>query len=87
MINPKIRTKVVHSDSKPQYNIVGTTLGKKYKVAVVPYVDVLLKGEAKQHADFISYCFNNSDQIHTTYCLKESKEHNGKAGRDNYQAY
>jgi len=65
MKNPKTKTKVLHSDSKSAFNIIGTTPGKKYKVAIVPYVkDVpALKEEALQHAEFISYCFNNSDAI------------------------
>jgi len=33
-----IRTKVVHSTSKLAWNIVGTKLGGKYKIAIVPYV-------------------------------------------------
>ena len=72
MTNPKIKTKVVHSETKSAYNVVGTSLGKKYKIARVPY---LVNGDlykewnnremvqAKNHAEFISYCFNNSDSI------------------------
>jgi len=71
MKNPKIKTKVVHSESKPAWNIIGTTLGGKYKIARVPYlvetgsdiIDAREKAEALEHANFISFCFNNSDSI------------------------
>ena len=61
------KTKVVHSSSKPAWNIVGTKLGGKYKIAVVPYVfsesiEVLdkLRDQALEHAEYISYCLNRS---------------------------
>jgi hypothetical protein len=72
MKNPKIKTKVVHLKTKSAYNVIGTSLGNKYKIARIPY---LVNGdlseewnnkemdEAKDHAEFISYCFNNSDSI------------------------
>jgi hypothetical protein len=72
MKNPKIKTKVVHSQTKSAYNVIGTSLGNKYKIARIPY---LVSGnlseqwnnkamdEAKNHAEFISHCFNNSDSI------------------------
>lgn len=70
MNDPKIKTKVVHSQSKDAWNIVGTQLGKKYKIARVPYIltDRLEtndrdKNEALEHAEFISACFNNSELI------------------------
>lgn len=70
MDNPKIKTKVVHSNTKDAFNVVGTTLGAKYKIARIPYlvtdnkeITERKKAEAKSHADFISYCFNNSDSI------------------------
>jgi hypothetical protein len=70
MKNPNIKTKVVHSISKPAYNIIGSSLGKKHKIAIVPYVssdDVevidINRDEALEHAEFISYCFNNSGVI------------------------
>ena len=60
-----MRTKVVHSESKSAWNIVGEELGKKYKIARVPYHefdDEILstrnKNEALEHALFISKCFN-----------------------------
>ena len=37
MTNPKIKTKVVHSQTKSAYNVVGTSLGNKYKIARIPY--------------------------------------------------
>ena len=68
--NPKIKTKVVHSQSKPAWNIVGTTLGGKFKIARIPYVvttdedvNLINKAEAVDHANFISECFNNSNRI------------------------
>ena len=64
------KTKVVHSESKTAYNIIGTTLGSKYKVARVPYIvtghseiDSREKGEAYEDAVFISLCLNNKDRI------------------------
>ncbi len=70
MLDPKIKTKVVHSKSKDAWNVVGTKLGGKYKIARVPYVvtnDKVItereKLEAKNHADFISACFNNSGLV------------------------
>ncbi len=32
-----MRTKVVHSQSKLAWNVIGTELGLKYKIARVPY--------------------------------------------------
>jgi hypothetical protein len=70
MTNPKTKTKVVHSQTKSAWNIVGESLGGKYKIARVPYIIIdneLLnerqRNEAFKHAEFISYCFNNSDAI------------------------
>jgi len=70
MQNPKIKTKVVHSQSKSSWNIVGTGLSGKYKIARIPYVvsgneicDAREKAEALHHAEFISFCFNNSESI------------------------
>lgn len=71
--NPKIKTKVVHSQTKAAWNIIGENLGGKYKIARVPYLvlnDRELSDrnriEAFEHAEFISYCFNNSDVICST---------------------
>lgn len=70
MVNPNLKTKVVHSQSKLAWNVVGIKLGYKYKIARVPYVVVNNeevtnenRDEAYQHALFISHCFNNSDFI------------------------
>jgi hypothetical protein len=64
MKNPQIKTKGLHSSSKKEWKVIGTTLGAKYKIAIVPYVDTEeTKEEAFQHAEFISQCFNNSDVI------------------------
>lgn len=70
MENPKIKTKVVHSQSKSAWNVIGDELGGKYKIARIPYFvcdDELINArnrvEANKHAEFISWCFNNSDQI------------------------
>lgn len=66
-----ITTKVKHSETKSAWNVVGTDLGGKYKICRVPYLtsdDPILtekwRVEAKEHADFISYCFNNFDNIY-----------------------
>lgn len=70
MEDPKIKTKVVHSQSKTAWNIVGETLGRKYKIARIPYtmtnndeINSINFKEALAHANFIRYCFNNSDKI------------------------
>ena len=70
MKDPNIKTEVVHSQSKNAWNVVGTRLGGRYKIARVPYailgielVDTLEKAEALNHALFISHCFNNSSEI------------------------
>lgn len=70
MENPKIKTRVVHSQTKSAWNIVGENLGGKYKIARVPYwvldhqeLSDRNRIEAFKHAEFISYCFNQSDSI------------------------
>lgn len=70
MENPKIKTRVAHSQTKSAWNIIGENLGGKYKIARVPYVCVEDENvtdrnriEAFRHAEFISYCFNNSNLI------------------------
>ncbi len=74
MKDPKIKTRVVHSQTKSAWNIVGETLGGKYKIARVPYfvsdnqeLSDKQRLEAFDHATFISYCFNNSYKIITDY--------------------
>jgi len=62
----KIRTEVKHSKSKDAWNVIGTTLGSKYKIARIPYtvvpdseiLNTRNKHEALEHALFISKCFN-----------------------------
>jgi len=70
MENPKITTKVVHSKSSIAWDVVGTQLGAKHKIARIPYnvtgneiIDTKEKSEALLHAEFISKCFNKSDEI------------------------
>ena len=70
MIHPNIKTKVKHSESKDAWNIIGDSLGDKYKIARVPYQkfdDEALatqhKAKALEHALFISYCFNNPNLV------------------------
>jgi hypothetical protein len=71
MENPKINTKIKHSESKSAWNVIGTKLGGKYKIARVPYIKVedstfiteCNSLEAKKHAEWINFCFNNSDRI------------------------
>lgn len=70
MTIPNIKVKIVHSQTKSAWNIVGETLAGKYKIARVPYIPVCLDGtndrerkEAYEHAEFIAYCFNNASAI------------------------
>lgn len=78
MNDPNIKTKVVNSESNPAWNVVSQTLGGKYKISRVPYVTIhpndkrdqaLINIETKNrqealaHAEFISWCFNHSDEI------------------------
>lgn len=70
MENPNIKTKVVHSESKKAWNVIGTSLGAKHKIARIPYlitgneiIDTTEKSEALRHAKFISQCFNKSDSV------------------------
>jgi len=70
MKDPAIKVKIIHSQSKPAWNIVGTKLGAKYKIARIPYVsgtDEITannnRQEAFEHAEFIAYCFNHSESI------------------------
>jgi hypothetical protein len=70
MKNPKIKTKVVHSQTKSAWNIVGLNAGMKYKIARVPYyvcendlISEQNRQEAFTHAEYISWCFNCSDII------------------------
>jgi hypothetical protein len=73
MENPNIKTKVVHSESKDAWNVVGTKIPGKFKIARIPYfvigndiIDTKNKAEALLHAEFISRCFNSSDKIIST---------------------
>lgn len=66
MALPDIKTRVIHSESKPAWNVVAVNLGDKYKIARIPYndlagtekLDIRNKQEAYEHAVFISSCFN-----------------------------
>ena len=71
MQDPKIKTKVIHSKTKPAWNVVATSIGDKWKIARIPYyisendeiTTTRNKSEALNHAEFISKCFNNSTHI------------------------
>lgn len=70
MQDPNIKTKVVHSEKNAAWNVVGATIGGKYKIARCPYVvskdeDITARerAEALLHAQFISWCFNNSSKV------------------------
>lgn len=75
MKNPNLKTKVIHSESKNAWNVAGTKLGGKYKIARCPYVvdntlgeystqiNAREKVEALECAEFISWCFNHSTEI------------------------
>lgn len=61
----KLKTKVIHSNSKPSWYVVGTTLGCKHRIAEFHYLvtkdeatNTQLKHEALEHARFTSNCFN-----------------------------
>lgn len=66
----QLDTTVKHSESKNAWNVIGGW-GQKYKVARVPYEwdeeciveSELLKQQAKEYAEFISWCFNNINII------------------------
>lgn len=40
MENLNIKTLIKHSESKNAWNIIGTKLGGKYKIARVPYIKI-----------------------------------------------
>jgi len=70
MKNPNIKTEVVHSQTKSAWNVIGTIPGSKYKIARFPYFPTTNeeatnkdRKEAFEHAEFVSYCFNNSTAI------------------------
>ena len=70
MKHTKLVTKVKHSESKSAWNVIGDTVGAKYKIARVPYLvsdseilNTREKAEALEHAMFISFCFNNPDKV------------------------
>ena len=71
MINPKLKTSVVHSQSKVAWNVISTVVSFRHKIARIPYYiddgdDIFStkeKAEALSIAQFISYCVNNSEQI------------------------
>ena len=53
----KGKWEVKHSNSKTAYNVVGTALGEKYKIARCPYVKSPIKAdenEAKANAQLIA---------------------------------
>jgi hypothetical protein len=68
--NMRRKTKVVHSESKDAWNVVGTDWGGKYKIARIPYLvtgndilDTKNKAEALEDALFISNCFNGDTNV------------------------
>ena len=58
-----MKTVVIHSNSKPAWNIINKKLGAKRKIAIVPYVEGIEseKQTAFEHAVLISKAFNNSE--------------------------
>lgn len=61
-----MKTKVVHSQSKSAWNVVGEELGGKYKICRCPYyvcsneiINERNRKEALSHALFISKSFKN----------------------------
>ena len=61
-----MNVKVIHSESKPAWNIVNTILGGKYKLVNVPYVRTGVdpevasanKEEARKLANYLANCIN-----------------------------
>lgn len=69
MENPNQKARVVHSQTKSAWNVIGMGNGK-HKIARCPYVapnddkvSEIYRKEAFNHAEFIAYCFNNSEKI------------------------
>jgi hypothetical protein len=67
-----IKCKVTHSRSKAAWNIVGTEIGLKYKIAIIPYpalgkfnsdINEVNRRHAFYHAEFICRCLNNAENI------------------------
>ena len=70
MKNPNLNTRVVHSQSKSAWNIIGCNTGFKYKIARIPYyvteneqTTEINRLEAYEHAEFINYAFNNAQKV------------------------
>lgn len=63
--------KVVHSLSKPAWNVVGTVWGGRFKLARFPYTagtgceafDTREKAAALEMAEFFVWCLNNREHI------------------------
>lgn len=60
-----MKTIVKHSSSKFAWNVINTTLGGKYLIAVIPYIGVDIDDvneaqriEALEHAKYISEALN-----------------------------
>ena len=63
----QIKVEVKHSISKSAWNVVGTKLGGKHKIAICPYetsdtesLTIKWRLEAFEHAKFICDCFNTN---------------------------
>lgn len=60
---------VRHSHTKPAWNIIGTRLGDRHKVACVPYIvtddqdNASERLEALTNAQFIAACINYRDAV------------------------
>ena len=73
--NPlKTNVKVVHSKTKSAWNIIGTKLGCKYKIARIPYlvleqgenmekINTKEKAEALEIAQYLANALNNHKQL------------------------
>lgn len=73
-----MRTKVVHSETKPAWNIVGTEWGGKYKIARFPYEPFYEKdrAEACKLARIASDLFNVIYGDKETKCEKNTYDQN-----------
>lgn len=65
-----IPNEIVHSNNSSAWNINGTTLGKKFRLAIVPYVaahdpavTAKLRAEAHELALLISYALDSAEGI------------------------
>jgi hypothetical protein len=71
---------VKHSESKIAFNVISTALGAKYKIAICPYIHIVLgeRGEAEANAKLIAAAPELLETLNKLVNLKHYKEANGK---------